>query len=287
MRYTIITIGTILAALFILQLVRGQKFTAMVENLDGNQYPLADLYVVGFTWSSTKLFAFRGKLAADLMNQASMLYEPQYAEYYGNLVWAQAITLGHLFITLTFLLAGIIYSSFGLLLALGVFMSVFCVVYCIEDMKNTLSKRTTNCERELAEVVSTMAILVNSGMVLRDVWFLISEKGKGNFYDLMRKATENMRNGYSDADAIYMFGRDSNSLEIKKFTSALIQSMEKGGGELSVFLANESAELWNTKRQVMLQEGEKAATKLLMPIMLIFVGVIIIVIAAAFSGSLF
>ena len=132
-----------------------------------------------------------------------------------------------------------------------------------------------------------MAILVNSGMVLRNVWSLISEKGEGDFYDLMRKATENMRNGYSDADAIYMFGRATNSVEIKKFTGALLQSLDKGGGELSAFLANQSNELWQTKRQVMLQEGEKASTKLLMPIMLIFVGVILIVIAAAFGGSLF
>ena len=94
-------------------------------------------------------------------------------------------------------------------------------------------------------------------------------------------------NGYSDADAIFLFGRASNSTEIKKFTSALLQSMEKGGAELSVFLARQSSELWSTKRQHMLQNGEKAATKLLLPIVLIFVGIIIIVMTAAFAGSLF
>lgn len=96
-----------------------------------------------------------------------------------------------------------------------------------------------------------------------------------------------MKNGYSDADAIFLFGKASNSTEIKKFVSALLQSMEKGGAELSGFLAQQSSELWGTKRQHMLQEGEKAATKLLLPILLIFIGVIIIVITAAFAGSLF
>ena len=67
----------------------------------------------------------------------------------------------------------------------------------------------------------------------------------------------------------------------------MIQSMEKGGGELTIFLTNQSSELWTYKRQKMLQSGEKAATKLLMPIMLIFFGIIIIILAAAFGGSLF
>lgn len=287
MRYLVILIGTVLAVLFILMLHKGKNFLYMVQGLDSNKYPLSELYVVGMAWSRTKLLPFQGKMAADLVNQASMLYEPQYAQYYGNIAWAQSITLGHLFLTLTFLLAGIMYSSSGMILLVGIFMSVLCVVNYLQDMKNSLSKRTEACEMELAEVVSTMAILVNSGMVLRDVWVLISQNGQGPFYELMRKATNNMYNGYSDADAIYLFGRDSNSVEIKKFTSTLIQSMEKGGSELATFLTNESAELWNTKRQKMLQAGEKAATKLLLPIMLIFVGVIIIVISAAFSGSLF
>ena len=287
MRYTVLAIGTVLALLFVIQLFRGQKYTSMLEKVDSEKFQLCSLYVVGFAWSKTKLFAFPGKLASSLMNEASLLYEPRFAKFYGNLVWAQTLTMTHLAATVTCLLAGIYYSLFGVLLFAGIFMTVYIAVSCLQDMKNTLNTRTANCERELAEVVSNMAILVNSGMVLREAWYLISSRGEGDFYQLMRKATTNMRNGYSDADAIYLFGRDSNSLEIKKFTSALIQSLEKSGGELAGFLAKQSTELWNTKKQMMLQEGEKAAAKLLLPIMLIFVGVIIIIIAAAFSGSLF
>lgn len=287
MRYLILTIATILSLLFIVQLKRGQGYNALVENLDGEQFPLCGLYIVGFAWSATPLFRFQGKLAASLKNAASMLYEPQYSEYYGNLVWAQAITFGHLFLMITFLAAGIMYSMCGFYLMVGIFATVFAVVYMLEDMKNKLTTRTEKCEAQFPEIISTMAILVNSGMVLREIWFMISESGDSEFQKLMRKAADNMRNGYSDADAIYLFGRDANSVEIKKFTGALIQSMEKGGAELNSFLAAQSTELWNTRRQKLLQSGEKAATKLLLPIMLIFCGVILIVITAAFSGSLF
>ena len=287
MRFIILLIGSALAALFILQMMRGKKYQSWVENLDSNEFPLCELYTVGFAWSTVPLFAFKGKRAVEMKTQAGMLYEPVYADYYAMVAWAQTLTLGHLFLAATFLLAGAMYEMAALLLLAGCFMSVVIVMYGLENMKSKLTARTEECEAQLPEVVSTMAILVNSGMMLREAWTMISENSQGAFYSLMRQATINMQNGFSDADAIFLFGTNSNSTEIKKFTSALLQSMEKGGAELGVFLANQSSELWSKKRQIMLQNGEKAATKLLAPIVLIFVGVIIIVIAAAFGGSLF
>lgn len=287
MRYIFLGIGSILAILFMVQIKKGKRFASIVEGLDSSTFPLNQLYVVGFAWSSTKLFKLRSKRAADLRAQATLLYDSQYAEYYANVAWAQTITLVHLFLTMSFLMAGILYDLAFLMLVGGIFLSIVVAAYCLENMKNTLTKRTEECEAQLPEVVSTMAILVNSGMVLREAWNMVADSGTGVFYELMRKAAENMKNGYSDADAIFLFGKASNSTEIKKFTSALLQSMEKGGAELSEFLAHQSSELWNAKRQRMLQAGEKAATKLLLPIVLIFVGVIIIVMTAAFAGSLF
>lgn len=280
-------IGTILAVLFMMQLIKGKKYEAVVENLDGNVFPLNGLYGVGFSWSTMKLFQLKGKTEAKLKINASLLYEPQYAEYYATVAWVQTITLVHLFLAVTFLVAGMLQGMTAFVLLVGIFMTVLVGTYCLENMKNTLSKRTEECESQLPEVVSTMAVLVNSGMVLREAWNMVAENGSGAFYELMRKTSENMKNGYSDMDAIFLFGKSTNSTEIKKFTSALIQSMEKGGAELSTFLARQSSELWNAKKQRMLQSGEKAAGKLLMPIVLIFVGVIIIVMTAAFAGSLF
>ncbi len=287
MRYFLLFVGSALSIAFIVLLHIGEKYAYVFENLNESEYPLHELYVAGWALSNTKLLALQGKTMVRLKTQASLLYEAQYAEYYASVAWAQALTLAHLVIAVTFMIAGTLYDSAAIMLVGGIFICVVCVVYCMDNMKNVLSKRTEECEKQFPEVVSTMAILVNSGMVLRNVWNMVAENGKGALYDMMRKTADNMKNGYSDADAIYLFGKMSNSVEIKKFTSALLQSMEKGGAELSDFLTHQSSEMWNMKRQRMLQMGEKAATKLLMPIVLIFVGIIIIVMTAAFAGSLF
>lgn len=280
-------IGSILSIIFIAFLKKGEKYEYLVENLDANEFPLNELYTVGFVWSKVGVFKLKGKMASELKTEATLLYEPQYAEYYANIIWAQTLTLVHFFLTMTFLCAAIMYAMAGLMLVAGGFMSALVGIYCIENMGNTLKNRTRECENELPEVVSTMAVLVNSGMMLRDSWNMIAESGVGEIYRLMQNASKKMKNGISDTDAIFLFGKESNSTEIKKFTSALLQNMEKGGAELAGFLTRQSSELWSSRRQRMLQEGEKAATKLLLPIVLIFIGIIIIVMTAAFAGALF
>ena len=287
MRFILIIIGTVLAVLFIAKIISGKKFESMVSGLDSGSFPMNQLYIVGLSWSQKGILKLKGKKAADLKMYAALLYEQQYADYYANIAWAEAITFAHLFLTISFLLAAIAFGSAALILLAGVFLSVLLVVFSLENMKNELSKRAAECEAQLPEVVSTMAILVNSGMILKEAWNTVANRGEGTFYNLMRRASENMKNGYTDVDAIFLFGKESNSSEIKKFTSALIQNLERGGAELSIFLMNQSSELWNAKRQLLLQKGEKASGKLLAPIAIIFIGIMIIVMTAAFAGPLF
>ncbi len=287
MRILILLVATALTVLFVIQERRGSEAAYLYENLDVGKFPAPGLYVVGYAWSNKGPLRLNKKTGAYLKSQTSILYEPQYADYYSMVVWTQVITFVHLFLAITFIFAGLIYDLAGFILIAGLVLSFITAGFFLTQLKSVVDERTARCEAKLPEVVSTMAILVNSGMVLKDAWKLVAENGEGDFYELMRRASDDMNNGYSDMDAIFKFGRASNSGEIKKFVSALLQSMEKGGADLTYFLANQSTELWRIKRQHMLQEGEKAATKLLAPIVLIFVGVMIIVITSAFAGGLF
>lgn len=287
LRYILMAIGTVLSVLFIVQMKRGEQYEPLVAGLDENEYPLHELYVVGFAWNTTPVLKIRQSTLGALSAQAALLYEPKYVEYYVNVVWAQTITLVHLFAAFTFLVAGLLYSMAPLMLLAGILICLVAGAYCMQNMETKVTERMQECDAQLPEVVSTMAILVNSGMILRDAWIMVAESKDGAIYTLMKQAAENMKNGSSDSDAIFLFGRISNSAEIKKFTSLLLQSIEKGGSELTSFLANQSSEMWQTKRQHMIQEGEKANTKLLIPILLIFAGVIVVVLTAAFAGLLF
>lgn len=279
MRFVYLLLGSVLAILFIIKILRGEKYFYLVENLEGGEYPVKSLYCVGFSWSESKLLALKGKIREKLIGQAKLLYDAKFAEYYASLVWAQAITFIHLCLTIGLLLAGAFNSA--LMLIIGLAMAGVFGFYFINRMNDLLKTRETECTAELPEIVSTMALLINAGMMLRNAWRTIAESKKGTVYELMRQSCVDMDNGMSEVDAIHKFGRLSNSAEIRKFTSALAQSIERGGSELADFLGRQSIEMWALKKQLMLQKGEAAASKLLVPTVMLFIGIIVAVITGA------
>ena len=103
----------------------------------------------------------------------------------------------------------------------------------------------------------------------------------------MKQACEDMENGESDIGAIYKFGITSDSASIKKFTSAMIQGMQKGNSELADFMVSQTRELWAHKRQMALQQGEVAAGKLIIPLGITFAGIIMIIVSAAMQSMSF
>ena len=93
-----------------------------------------------------------------------------------------------------------------------------------------------------------------------------------------------MENGISEAEAIRRFGIRCMMPEIKKFSATLIQGIQKGNSELSSMLQNQSAEIWNLRKQNVRRQGEKAASKLMIPIFMMFIGIIIMVVVPIFSN---
>lgn len=276
MRIVFLTISCLLTGLLVIQMIRGKKYSPMLEGLD-EDFPLKDLYCVGFCWMN--LIPLKGKMREKLIGQAKLLYDPRYAEYYANVVWAQMLSFAYLGVVIGFVLGGVTDSA--LFVVVGLIIGGVFGFYFLNHMTELLQDREAACTEELPEIVSTMALLINSGMTLREGWRTVADSKEGTVYDLMRGACVDMDNGVAEVDAIHKFGRLTNSAEVRKFTSALAQGLERGGGDISNFLGQQAAEMWGLKKQLMLQKGEKAASKLLAPTAIIFVGIIIVVIVGA------
>lgn len=272
-------LGSLLTVFMVAMIFGSGKYGAMVENLDSGEFPLKSLYCIGFSLSNIKIYKLRGELRTKLVRQAMLLYDAQYAEYYANVVWAQVLVFAHLGITLGFLLAGLFSSA--LMLVVGLAIAGVFGFYFLNRMGGLLKTRETECTAELPEIVSTMALLTHAGMMLRDAWRMIADSKEGTVYTLMRQSCVDIDNGMSDVDAILKFGKLTNSQDVRKFTSALAQSLERGGSELSDFLGRQSNEMWTLKKQLMLQKGEAAASKLLLPTGMLFIAIIIAVICGA------
>ena len=287
-KIVLLILATISLFISIVGLIKGKKYAHLVENIDSSDYFLKDLYVLGFYLNDTRIFALRGKLEQDLKAESRLIWDNIYYVYYANLAWSQFLTLSILTLTLGLAVSSL-FDFVGAIFFLVVTVLVIIVIWHISISKigEAVTKRRDDCEIEFPNMVSKLSLLINSGMVLRDAWNAVAYGKSGPLYELMQKTCENMKNGMSDLEAIHKFGILSDSQEIKKFTSALIQGLEKGNSDLATFLIGQASELWAHKRQIMLQKGEIAAGKLIIPLGIMFAGIIMIIIAAAMQSMSF
>ena len=63
----------------------------------------------------------------------------------------------------------------------------------------------------------------------------------------------------------------------------VIQNLKKGNEELAYFLKDLSDEMWEVKKNEVKQKGEKANSRLLLPMMLIFIGILIMILVPVFQ----
>ena len=286
--FIMLLLASITTVLFLVNLARGKQYGYMVESLDGGEYFLKELYVVGFSLNDGKIFKLRGKMERNLKKQAKLLWGDRYYEYYANLAWAQFLSLTLLVVSVGFSLSGFLKTEQLpiLLILVLLFVAAFWNL-SLSRMKEKVQQRREACEAEFPNMVSKLALLINSGMVLREAWRVTAYGKEGTLYTLMKQACEDMENGESDIGAIYKFGVTSDSASIKKFTSAMIQGMQKGNSELADFMVSQTSELWAHKRQMALQQGEVAAGKLIIPLGITFAGIIMIIVSAAMQSMSF
>lgn len=288
MNFIMLLLASITTVLFLVNLARGKQYGYMVESLDGGEYFLKELYVVGFSLNDGKIFKLRGKMERNLKKQAKLFWGDRYYEYYANLAWAQFLSLTLLVVSVGFSLSGFLKTEQLpiLLILVLLFVAAFWNL-SLSRMKEKVQQRREACEAEFPNMVSKLALLINSGMVLREAWRVTAYGKEGTLYTLMKQACEDMENGESDIGAIYKFGVTSDSASIKKFTSAMIQGMQKGNSELADFMVSQTSELWAHKRQMALQQGEVAAGKLIIPLGITFAGIIMIIVSAAMQSMSF
>lgn len=285
LRYILLGLATAATALVIVGILRGNAYTDLVANLDDDQYPLHDLYGLGFFLSSIPALSLHGSLERDLKHESHLYWDNIYYEYYAELAWAEFLTFSTLILAVGLAVGALFEGFFGLFVLIFVAVCIG-VVYneVLNKMKDAVKERSEECEYAFPDMVVKFALLVSSGMISRTAWYTVAYGHDEPLYQLMQRACHEMDNGSTEVEAIRHFGVLTDSETIKKFTSAMTQSLERGGSDLAGFLMGQTTELLAHKRQLALQRGEVAAAKLTAPVAMMFVGVIIIVLGSVLQG---
>lgn len=278
----ILSVGTILAFLFIILVLVGKKYDDYIAPLNSKEFPLCELYGVGFVFSDIIHQNFASKAERKRRQQIALIYGEKHAEYYLRVNAAERWTLTLMLIVVGFALYAIADDAL-MLLVFGLF--AFAAYYYVMTLPESfLNKKRDQILNDFADVVSKLALLVNAGMIMKEAWAKVAYTGDSELYQEMQLAIVNMNNGMSEVDAYSEFANRCTSSEIKKFTSTIIQGLVKGNRELVEMIKQQSREIWDSKRHRVRQQGEKAASKLLIPICIMFIGVLIMIIVPIFAN---
>ena len=274
--FMLIALYFALAILWLALLFRGsQKYGYMITPLDPKKYMLKALYPIGFLLLDMTNYQFRSFQDKKRIGQAKIVYGERFGEYYYRVNVAEKITYAATCIMISPILGPLVgnnlFSLFGLVAA------GFMYYYADTKITDVIKERQNDIARDFADMVSKLALLINTGMITREAWESVSVTGEGTVYEEMRKSVDEMNNGVSEIDAYLNFGNRCGEQTVKKFTSLLCQNLTKGNKELVSFLKSESALIWEEKKHYVKRKGEEASNKMMIPLGLILVGVFIMI----------
>ncbi len=273
-----LTISLFAGLSFVLLLLTAGEFEELIQPLNKKEFMLPEIYGVGFKILKLLKVEYKSGEAKRLREQVTILYGERYADYYVRVMYAQKISLTYLCFAIGCGLCSLAEGTDKLLLLAIVLVMCGALYYYFSKLpESKVKQRSVRFMDEFPNAVSTIALLVNSGMILREAWREVSMSADTELYMEMRRVNEDIDNGVAEIDALYNFGSRCVTPEIKKFTATVVQGLEKGSRDLAIALRNQTDELWELKKQNILKRGELASSKLMIPLMIMFVGILIMV----------
>lgn len=260
----------------------GLKHAYVFDALEEKEFPLKEIYFVGYEIMEILHYQYKSPGDRKLRRELSVLYGEKYTEYYLRVVYAQKVTLSYTLLVMAFAMYGIAEDILAFVVVL-VFAGL-AYYYFGTSAEKKIEKRSEEMLSDFSNVVSKLALLTNAGMIMREAWEEVAFTGDTALYREMQLTVVEMKNGVSETDALFRFGTRCILSEIKKFTSTIVQGIIKGNSELTYMLQEQSKEVWAAKKQNVKRQGEKAASKLMLPIMMMFIGILIMILIPIFTN---
>ena len=153
---------------------------------------------------------------------------------------------------------------------------VLVLVYAMYDeLSDRVKKRRVAISKQFPGVVSKLALLVTSGMIMDRAWTETAYSQDLEIYLEMRKTADELDNLVSPEAAYSNFVNRCNTKETTKLAAAILQNLSKGNAEIGKLLKNMAFEAWQERRRTAKRDAEKANSKLMIPTMLLFLAILV------------
>ncbi len=141
--------------------------------------------------------------------------------------------------------------------------------------------------KDYPEIVNTFVLYMGAGMTVKNAWGKIvgqyMEKGEGKAaYEELKTTYTEMKNGVPEIEAYERFGNRCDVKSFRRFINIVVQNVKMGTKGMTVLLEFEAKEAFEERKARAKTLGERAGTKMLMPMFLMLTVVLIILVVPAF-----
>ncbi|EOS55521.1 type II secretion system F family protein [Paenibacillus barengoltzii] len=202
-----------------------------------------------------------------------------------TLLWlAEALTYSYICLLFGCLLTLLSDGPAGL--GIGVLFAVLVPMALLNDLHRKVQRREQAVLLELPELLNKIVLLVGAGSTVQQAIKLCIERkreqiGHPLYRELLQMQKE-WEGGDSFQQAMEGFSKRCGIQEVSAFTTSVLLNYRRGGEDFALALRDLSHSLWEKRKAVSRTLGEQASSKLVFPMVLLFMAVLILVGAPAF-----
>lgn len=262
-----------------------KKYKDYIAPLDKKEFALRDFLPVGFAILDIIKYPYNTSLDRKNRKYLKELYDPEYAEFYLRVYWAQALTYSMLAMLLGAMMNLALNDPMvGLVIGLG--MGALLPYVTLQDLEKKVKARHNEIAMDMPELVNKIVILTGAGLTLQGALAKITEEMYSDkiLYKELSYTMDMIASGESADAAFDRMSTKCNTVEMRRFVSIIIQNIHRGGTDVSSALKSIGEELWAARKATALRVAEEASTKMLFPMMLMLFAVVLLVIAPAIQS---
>lgn len=250
-----------------------KKYEQLVKAASDN-YLLPDTLVVGMgIISSFKINC--NKIGKGVKPKLAELYSRKYVDFYLLIHISSKLTYPLMLLPIGCFM-GIITGE-PIIAAAFILLGIFLSFYMDIKLNSLIEETHDEILLALPTVLTKLSLMVSVGTTFREAWKIAAESGDNKLCNEMRQTRKDIDNGASEQDAYIDLADRCRIQQIKKMVSIICQNLQKGNSELAFALKEIANDAWNEKKHIVKRMGENATTKLVIPMMIMFAGVMVMI----------
>ncbi|WP_066497496.1 type II secretion system F family protein [Abyssisolibacter fermentans] len=260
------------------------KYNDIIDELDKKEYPLKSLMPMGLYIMKAVGYKYNTKYDQYIKQKLINLHTTRNDNYYLKLFWVNKVT----YLMVVLLIIGLFGAGIKEVSREFIFFAIILIFAVFYGMDKDLDKKIEDKNRlirlDFPSFMNEISLLINAGMTLPKAWEKIVKDNRDNnrpLYKELEYTYFEIKSGKAQQKAYEDFAKRCRTPEITKFISIVLQNLKRGNAQLSMLLRVLGAECWEIRKNTAKKLGEEASSKLLMPMMLMFIGILLIMMLPA------